>query len=428
MLTTNALISSASTVGNASLRMIPNVYKGFAVRITQGLGTGQERLITGNTQTVLSTSAAWDIQPDASSTFVISQAAYQLGATGQGNRFQFEVPNREGTVVQILGRSANAAGAECPAELSPLTRWKIGGAGIRTVDTDIPGAPAFGLSLSSSLNGTLELGQVGFVSLSNTASVAAGTLTLYWQDELSTAAPLSLESALDAGETSLRIAAAKGTLLRIDQEIIRVDDIAPDGTLTIARGIFGTPPANYSAGQPIIVLRRSLTTVPFIRNFFGTPASGNWTYTVNLENARIAAAEFYVTNSQGNSPITSQAYTDTLDRGLRTLSGGQYSFQVSGVLAVDNSPAPEVVLETDHVIGDVFAYLGEAATGSDLQLELNVNGSLLCALIIPSGTEVSNGVRGADFPALRRGDRLSVSVQSIGSVLPGSDLTVVVRI
>ena len=424
----NALIHSAVTIGNAALQMIASTYSGFAVRIVRGLGAGQERLVLTNSQTDLTLTSAWDIEPDASSTFVISESSFQLGATGPGDRFQFEVPNREGTVVQILGRSANAAGAECPAEISPLTRWKIGGAGVRSVDADVSGVPIFALSVPASPNGTLQVDAVGFSALLNTSSIVGGTLSLYAQDELSDAAPLLLSSALAAADTSLQAAGQKDTFLRLDQEVIYVEDISTDGSLTITRGLFGTIAASYNVGEPIIALRKNVTTFPFIHNFFGTPASGDWSYTILLESARIAAADFYVTNSQGNSPITSQAYTSTLDRGLRTLSGGQYSFQIAGPLAVQDSAVPEIVLDASHVVGSIVSYLGEAAAGSGVQLQLNVNDAALCTLNFDDGSTVSHGVRGADLPALRQGDRLSLDIQSIGSVLPGTDLTVVIVI
>ena len=40
----------------------------------------------------------------------------------------FRVPNRENAVVHISGRAANVHDRECSYELSPLTRWTIGGA------------------------------------------------------------------------------------------------------------------------------------------------------------------------------------------------------------------------------------------------------------------------------------------------------------
>lgn len=113
---------------------------------------------------------------------------------------------------------------------------------------------------------------------------------------------------------------------------------------------------------------------------------------------------------------------------MRTLSGGQYSIQIAGPLAVETGAAPDIVLETDHVIGDITAYLGTAASDSGIKIQVNVNDVAVCTLQIDAGYVASNTVRGADMAALRRGDRLSVDILAIGSTLTGTDLTVVVRI
>ena len=428
----NATLHSALTIGNSLMRMIINQDSGLAVRIIRGTGVGQERFVASNTQTILTLVSAWDIEPDAGSVFVVSQAAFQIGATGHGTHFQWEVPNREGTVVQILGRSANAAGVECPAEISPLTRWVIGGAGVRTMDTDVASAPFFGLGLGSGINGTVELSGIGFVNLTNTATAVAGTLTMYWQDELAVEAAVLLSSAINATDVSLAVsglAITNGSLIRLQSELMRVDKISAGGTvLSVTRSLFGTSALAMVAGTTVVPIRASTVTVPFPRHFFGTPASGNWSYLIPLENARVAAANFFVTNSQGNSIAASQAYTNTIDQGLRTLSGGQYSLQLSGPLAIENSAAPEVVLEADHAVGYISGYLREPPTGSGVQVRINLNLSILCTLDFTPGSIASNGVRGTDLPVLRQGDRLSIDVTSIGSILPGSDLTVIIKI
>jgi hypothetical protein len=429
---THATLHSALTIGNSVIRMVVNGYAGLAVRILRGTGAGQERLVASNSQTLLTLISAWDVEPDASSVFVISQAAFQLGATGQSNHFQWEVPNREGTVVQISGRSANAAGAECPVEISPLTRWVIGGAGLRTMDFDVAAVPLFGLSLGSGVNGTVELNGVSFADLTNTATVVAGTLTMYWQNEVAQETAVLLSSAITTTDVSISVTGSTishGSFVRLDSELMRVETISAGGTtLTVTRGLFGTTPTAAALGATLVPLRATTATVPFPRHFFGTPASGNWTYSIPLENARVAAANFSVTNSQGNSMAASQSYTNTLDQGLRTLSGGQFSLQLSGPLAIENGAAPEVVLEADHPVGYVSAYLSEAPVGDDVQVRINLNSSALCTLTFSADSVTSNGVRGASLPVMRRGDRLSLDVISVGSTLPGSDLTVVVRI
>ena len=428
----NATLHSPLTVGNNILRMRNNAYASLVVRILRGKGAGQERMVASNTSTLLTLISVWDAEPDATSVFVVSQAGFQSGASGKGSHFQFEVPNREGTVVQILGRSANAAGAECPSEISPLTRWVIGGAGIRTVDLAVSAAPSFALGLSQRLDGTVELSGVGFPDLANTATIVVGTFTIYWQDELTRSPPLLLASALsdtDATMVTDRSALSAGSFVRLAGEVLRVSQATAGGTqASIDRGMFSTTPAAFSAGTEVLLLRKSTVTVPFVKHFFGTAASGDWTYSIPLHDARVAAAEFYVTNSQGNSPVTAQSYTNTTDWGLRTLSGGQYSLQVSGPLAVQNSASPETILDADHVIGDLRAFLGEAAVGPIVTIRVNLNSIEVGTLQFDPGALVSNSIRGASLPVMRQGDRLSVDVLGIGSTLPGTDLAVVVSV
>ncbi|MDQ6678018.1 MAG: phage tail protein [Acidobacteriota bacterium] len=429
----SAVTHSITTIGNQSLQLTTDLYVGYSVRIVSGLGVGQERTVVSNTNAVLTIDPSWDIEPNASSTFVISQTAFHFAATGKGNRFQFEVPNREGVVVQISGRSVNGIGVECPYELSPLTRWKLGGAGIRSVDTAVPSLPGFAVTLPASQGGAVEFAGISFSDLTNTATVVAGTFNLYFYDELQETQPLGL--ALDVSDTELNLQFDRkalletGDLLQMDKELVRVEMLNPDGaSVSVTRGLFGTAPQSYVAVTPVWILSRKIVIVPFIKNFFGTPASGDWSYTVALECIRLAGCEFFVTNSQGNSPSSVANFTNTRDRGLRTLSGGQYSLQVAGFLAVESSVVPETVLEADHSIRDVFAVVSEAASSGQIVAALNLNSTQLCLLTLAGESKNSNVVNGINLPVLRKGDHLSVDILSVGSGVPGRDLSIIVRI
>jgi len=48
---------------------------------------------------------------------------------------------------------------------------------------------------------------------------------------------------------------------------------------------------------------------------------------------RVASAELFVTNQQGEQPDPGHLSDHTTDSGLRTLASGQYSIQVDGYLA-----------------------------------------------------------------------------------------------
>ena len=95
--------------------------------------------------------------------------------------------------------------------------------------------------------------------------------------------------------------------------------------------------------------------IPFAKGFFGSPASGTILYSSLLPDARVASAELFVTNAKGNSPTSTACFTATEDSGLRTLSGGQYTIQVEGHLAVQTGVAPPLVVQSTHSVRNVVA-------------------------------------------------------------------------
>lgn len=69
--TGTATAGAASTLTNGAKSWTVNQWTNFQVRITSGTGAGQTRTIASNTGTVLTTSAAWTINPDATSVYSI---------------------------------------------------------------------------------------------------------------------------------------------------------------------------------------------------------------------------------------------------------------------------------------------------------------------------------------------------------------------
>ncbi len=140
----------------------------------------------------------------------------------------------------------------------------------------------------------------------------------------------------------------------------------------------------HTPHTPVYHLLSQTAIAPFPPEFFGSPYSGSWSYPIALPDVRVASAELFVTNQKGNSPTKDICLTHTTDSGLRTLSGGQYSIQVDGYLAVDQSAAPALVMEASHSVRDVYAVLGTAADAA-VGLQLNVNGASYCQLTLPRG-------------------------------------------
>jgi hypothetical protein len=70
--TGTATAGAASTLTNGAKTWAVNQWANSQVRITAGTGAGQIRTIASNTATVLTTSAAWTVNPDATSVYEIT--------------------------------------------------------------------------------------------------------------------------------------------------------------------------------------------------------------------------------------------------------------------------------------------------------------------------------------------------------------------
>jgi hypothetical protein len=419
---------SPTMIGNATLQMAVNGYVGMTVRITRGSGAGQERSVTANDATTI-TVWKWDVEPDATSFFTVAEAAWHLAAVAESSPIQFPIPNRTGEVVEIIGRAANVNNLECSPQLSIVTRWTIGGSG--SADTQVPPQPYFGLGQDLQ-GGSAVLSGVSFPDLTNTGGISSGTLTLYYWNELLGPPSTVLANALGGADEVLTLdvggSAQAGTYLQIDGEILSVTAVAANGTqYSVTRGLDGSTAAAHAAGTAVYQLTSQTTIVPFPPDFFGSPYSGSWNYPILLPDVRIGSAELFVTNALGNGPMTGICMTHNQDNGLRTLSGGQYSIQVDGFLAVDQCVAPAIVVETGRSVRDVFAILGTAAD-ANLQVQVNVNGAPYCAVTFAPGAITSNSILGSTLPPLQAMSQVTVAVLSVGQANPGADLTVVIRL
>ncbi|MEN6605596.1 MAG: phage tail protein, partial [Bryobacteraceae bacterium] len=429
-----ATIYGAGTIGNESLGMLENELRGAVVRITRGKGAGQERVVSSNTATTLTLTTPWTVEPDGTSRFVVAESSWHFGVAGRTSPVEFEVPNRDSATVHISGRSANTHDVECPYELSPLTRWRIGGAAGGQLDTDRPGAPVFGLVPSG--KGMVELVGVAFEDLSNTRTISAGTLSFNYWDEL--VSPTTKKLAAAVGGTDLYVdlspagTGQAGDRIHVGSEIMELEEIQSAGArYKVKRAVQGSPAESHALDAPVYHLVRKIFVVPFPRDFFGSPASGSYSCPISLPNARIASAEFYVTNSKGNSPTVVSCFTGTTSDGLRTLSGGQISIQVEGFLAIQNDAAPPLVMDATHSMRDLFAVVGEAPTGAPVELRLRQDAEEICRLTIPTGATQSNFVNGFGLRALQAQSLIHLDILSVGQTsdtTPGRNLTVIVRL
>ena len=233
--------------------------------------------------------------------------------------------------------------------------------------------------------------------------------------------PLLTQASLRRSRTTL------ASLVQIEQEIVEVTGTNTDGSSIVTRGAQGTPAAAHATALPAYQLGENVVIVPFIKNFFGNPASGDWQYSVTLPGVQLASAcFFYMTNSLGAGAVTVNPYTGTIDSGLRTLAGGQYSFQLSGYLAIQTSAAPAVIVDADRCVRDLYAIVNTPPTGAAIAA-VNRNGASYATVQIPDGAAISNIQGGFGLPALRAGDVLSLNITGVGATVPGSDLTLIMR-
>jgi hypothetical protein len=135
-----------------------------------------------------------------------------------------------------------------------------------------------------------------------------------------------------------------------------------------------------------------------------------------------------MTNALGDGPSTANLYTGTIDSGLRTLAGGQFSFQVSGYLAIQTGATPIVIVDGDRSVRDIYAVVGTAPAGAPINLQVNRNGTLYMTLQIAATATISTVVGGFGLPPLRSGDQLTLDISGVGTSIPGSDLTVILRL
>lgn len=294
----------------------------------------------------------------------------------------------------------------------------------------MPPAPLFGLGAGPS-EGTVGLSGVSFTDLTNTHTISAGTLTLHYRDELAGTSG-TLATAMAATDTTVTPttagSASAGSFLQVDAEVMLVQSAQNGGMqYTVTRGMHGTTAQAHAAQAVAYYLLTQATIVPFAPGFFGSAYSGIWQCPVMLPDARVASAELFVTNSHGNSPVGNIHLTNNDYEGLRTFSGGQYSIQVPGFLAVNQSVAPPLIVETSHAVRDVYAVLGQAAD-APVTLQLNVNGAAYCPVTFVTGQTISNATDGSGLPALQAGVQVTLSVLTVGQTQPGANLTVIIRL
>jgi hypothetical protein len=154
---------------------------------------------------------------------------------------------------------------------------------------------------------------------------------------------------------------------------------------------------------------------------------------VSLPDIRIGAAQFFVTNSFGDSQASVTCYTGNTTL-LRTLSGGQFSLQVNGYLATQQNAAPPLVVQAKHAVRDLRMTLGHAPSGYVITVDVLQNNTEYCRLSYDATqTPPTAVVDGTNLPPLLEDALLTINITvslitNYGLALnPGRDLTVTIR-
>lgn len=434
---------AASSAGRSSITCedmgaTETAYVGFVVRIIDGAGRGQERSVVANTTTSLTLSLPWSTLPDTSSSFVICESSWHFAAVSLTSPVTFDVPYRQGAVLQISGRGANVHNQEGSPDLCPITRLALGQ---DKPDFGIPATPFF--SLDTPGGGIVKLSQIGFSDIANVASISGGTLRLYYWDEVASPSTILLIGLDSRNMISLDPAPSLsyGDVLQIGRELILVTTKVSDaGSWNVVRGVLGSPSEDHANGSRVQMLRIATSTVSFSAGFFENRASVNLIHSLALPDVRISAAEFFATNAFGDGQVATECFTSGSDSGLRTLSGGQMTLQVSGYLASQINATNSILVERSHAVRDLRATLSAAAIAYRTVINVFQNAELYCSLSIDAGqmtsepgggsTEVFSG---AGLPALKEGAvitadvSLSVTDPLVKMALPARDLTVTIR-
>lgn len=111
--TGTATAGGASTLTNSGKAWTVNSWTNYQIRIVSGTGAGQIRTIASNTATVITTSAAWTTQPDATSVYSIEgndDFVYYLGNNAV-TLFRYSITSNTWTTLSPTAARAAAPGA-----------------------------------------------------------------------------------------------------------------------------------------------------------------------------------------------------------------------------------------------------------------------------------------------------------------------------
>lgn len=426
---------TTTTITRADMNLVDDQWIGKKLILRSGKGRGQERNIVSHTDDTITIDRPWDVLPDATSRFAIVDTAWTFSTETESDIVQVMLPLLPTYSFDISLRSVSKNDAELDALEAPSLVWQVGIGSPSTGDTGVPPKPSFGLGLVE--EGTVSITGISFPTPTNLATVFIGQLGILFWDEQQAPTPVSLVDAIDDLVTNVKLAGlpallAEGDHIQIDEEIFRVTGapIAPD-TYPVERARYQTFAATHTASTAVFVLTREEMTIPFVPGYFTTSAASGFRFNFRMPNVRISAADLTLYNRVGPSERGEANYTGFTNFGIRTLSGGQITMNLSGYLAIESSAGNSYVLDRLTVVRDVSAYVQEPPAGANVEIMVRINGDPLCELLIEAGSHVATAVNRFNQPALPAGGKLSFDIlnvppASVGT--PGRDLTILLQI
>jgi hypothetical protein len=249
----------------------------------------------------------------------------------------------------------------------------------------------------------------------------------------------TLAAAIGSADTTIQVVSstgfAVGSMVAVDEETIVIQAISGT-TWTVWRAQNASTAATHAAAATLFGQASKVFVYPFELNFFGSSAAPLWSAIESVPCVRIASLDLTVTNTFGSSPsavtnflgISSDSSESGALPGLRTNQGGQFTFQVDGVLFVESTVASPLSVHAAVSVRDVYAVVGAAPTGAPVTLLLRRNAAPYTTVTISAGQTVSGAISGASLAPLQPGDLLTFDLTGIGSSTPGQDLTLIVRL
>ncbi|MDX2267843.1 MAG: phage tail protein [Bryobacter sp.] len=428
---------SAATLGQSSLALTPNEWNGKLLVIREGKGKGQERRIVSHTASLFTLESPWQTLPDTTSRFAIVQGEWSAAGETEGEEITVALPLFSTETFEISLRSVASDGSEVNAAESPRLLWQIGVGSNNSggLDSDVPPEPAFGFRLLE--GGTLSVGGFSFSSFDNLNTAYAARLGLWFWDELTAPTAVSFAASVALGATEITLAGlaqplVEGDRIQAGQEIMAiVARVGLTDSYTVQRAVHLSPEEAHAASDAVFLLERREEAINLLPGILKSTAGARFRYNTRLPNVRLAAADMAIYNRLGPSLLREEVFTQLVDDGMRTLSGGQIALSTAGYLSIEASAPGRYVTNRELVVGDVYAVVAEPPAGAAVQVLVRVDGVEYCTLSIPSGSFTSSPFSGFNRAPIAEGasitfDIVSVPPASVGS--PGKDLTVFLQV